>query len=291
MSAPRLVVSPRYGVGGKFPARKFVLAAEKLRGRLPFVEPEPPSKETLLLAHDAGWIDRVEKAALTRAETEAAELEVDADVSLAHRLAVGGTLLAARDALTRGVGLHSGGGAHHAFRDRGSGYCLLNDLACAGLALLKEGAIKRFAVVDLDVHQGDGTASILANEPRAFTLSLHQADLFPEKKRRSTLDVELRAGTADSEYLGILKDALKQAAAFKPDLVLYQAGVDCAFGDELGGLALTKEGLKRRDEAVREAFKNTAIAVTLGGGYRKNLGELASYHAQTLTTFSNLVLD
>lgn len=289
MAELRVVFSPRYAIGGAFPAKKFELAARRLSGRLPFVEPELPAREVVLLAHDAGWAGRVERAALTPAETEAAELDVDADVSLAHRLAVGGTLLAARDALARGVGLHAGGGAHHAFRDRGAGYCLLNDLACAGLALLKEGAIRRFAVVDLDVHQGDGTASILADEPRAFTLSVHQADIFPPVKQKSSLDVELRAGTADSAYLEALRGALARVMLFEPDLVLYQAGVDCAFGDELGGLALTKDGLRRRDELVRDACKGRPVAVTLGGGYRKNVDETAALHAQTLEVFAGTV--
>lgn len=284
----RLVFSPRYEIGGAFPARKFGLASKMLEGRVPLVEPDLPPREALRLSHHEGWLSRVERSALTREEEEQAQLSVTPDVSLAHRLAAGGTLLAARDALEQGVGLHAGGGAHHAFAGHGGGYCLINDLACAGLVLLKEGRVRRLAVVDLDVHQGDGTASILAGEPRAFTLSLHQRDLYPEKKQRSTLDVELPAGTRDEDYLKLLRLSLSRALAFEPDLVLYQAGVDCAAGDLRGGLSLTKEGLLERDELVRDACakKAIAVAVTLGGGYRKDVGETAGLHAQTLAAFA-----
>lgn len=288
---PKLVFSPAYVVeqdGHHFATRKFALAAGALSGRCELIEPKEPPRETLLSAHEKGWVERVVSARLSREEELRAELRVTPELSLAHRLAVSGTLLAAREALASGVGLHAGGGAHHAFFDGGEGYCLLNDLACAIKVLLAEGRIRRAAVVDLDVHQGNGTAAIFAGEPRAFTLSLHQRDIYPEKKQRGSLDVELPAGTGNDEYLAALRPALEQALAFKPELVLYQAGVDCAAGDRLGGLELTAAGLRRRDEAVLAACRERGIpvAVTLGGGYQAAVERTAALHSQTLEVFA-----
>lgn len=289
-SGPRLVFSPRYVVeepGHPFVTRKFALAAEALRGRCELVEPGEPPRELLLSAHEPGWVERVVSARLTREEESRAELRVTPELSLAHRLAVSGTLLAAQEALERGVGLHAGGGAHHAYPDHGEGYCLLNDLACALRVLLQEGRLRRAAVVDLDVHQGNGTAAIFSGESRVFTLSLHQRDLYPGVKERSSLDVELEAGTGDEAYLKALRPALERTLAFEPELIVYQAGVDCAGGDSLGELALSAEGLRRRDESVRDACRaaGVPIAVTLGGGYQGSAEATAALHAQTLGVF------
>ena len=181
-------------------------------------------------------------------------------------------------------------GAHHAFRDHGEGYCVLNDIAIAILKLRKEGSIRRAAVVDLDAHQGNGTASIFAGDPGAFTFSMHQADIYPEKKERSTLDIELRAGTADAEYYDRLCRGLKAVMDFKPELVVYQAGVDVWENDGLGGLKLTERGVLDRDMAVREAclLNHVPVVVTLGGGYGPTPEDTARLHARTLRLFAGI---
>lgn len=290
---PRVVFSPKYAVdygAHSFAAKKFSLAAERLRGRVEFVEPPEPTREQLLLAHSPLWVDKVLTASLTAADLKRLELPFSPEISLAHRLAVGGTLLAARHALERGVGLHCGGGAHHAHRDAGEGYCALNDLAVAVLALRAEGKIRRAAIVDLDAHQGNGTASILSREPDFFTFSMHQGDIYPDIKERSSLDVELEAGAGDAEYYDRLMGSLRAVMDFKPDLILYQAGVDPWEKDRLGGLALTERGLLDRDNAVREAcaLHGIPVVVTLGGGYGPAPEDTARLHAATLSLFAGL---
>jgi acetoin utilization deacetylase AcuC-like enzyme len=290
---PRVVFSPAYTVDygdHSFASKKFALAAAALKGKVDFVEPEEPSRDELLLAHDEAWVAKVLSGVLTAAETERLELPFSPEISRAHRLAVGGTLLAARRALETGTGLHCGGGAHHAFRDHGEGYCALNDIAVAILKLRTEGKLSRAAVVDLDVHQGNGTAAIFSGDESVFTLSLHQGDLYPEKKEKSSLDVELPAGTGDAEYYDALRRSLKAVMDFKPQLVVYQAGVDPWEKDRLGGLKLTERGLLDRDHAVRETcgLHGVPVVVTLGGGYGPAPEDTARLHARTLALFAGL---
>ena len=288
---PRVVFSPKYEVDygdHSFTTRKFSLAAQTLRSDVDLIEPTEPSRDDLLLAHDAVWTDKVIAASLTAADLKRLELPFSPAISLAHRLAAGGTLLAARHALEYSVGLHCGGGSHHAFRDHGEGYCVLNDLAVAILKLRAEGKIRRAAVVDLDVHQGNGTASIFAGDPDVFTFSMHQGDLYPERKEESSLDIELKAGTGDAEYYDKLRHGLKAVMDFKPDLILYQAGVDVWENDRLGGLKLTEGGILDRDAAVRDACRlhRVPVAVTLGGGYGPTPQDTARPHARTLKIFT-----
>lgn len=290
---PRLVYSPLYDVDyGEhvFSTRKFALAAQRLGEDAVLVEPQEPSREQLLLAHGADWVAKTYSGVLSAEERERLQLPFAPGIAQAHRLAAGGTLLAARHALERGVGLHCGGGAHHARRDRGEGYCAVNDLAVALLALKREGRIARAAVVDLDVHQGNGTAEILAGEPGLFTFSMHQADLYPVPKAKSTLDVELAAGTGDAEYYDRLGHGLREVFRSSPELVLYQAGVDPWEMDRLGGLKLTERGLLERDAAVLQACRanGVPVAVTLGGGYGPTPADTARLHAATLRLFAGL---
>lgn len=278
----RLVHSPRYVVDlGRhvFPARKFALAADLVP--LPRVEPPEPSREDLLRVHTAEWVDKVLSCRMTLDDEIAMELRLTPEVSLAHRLQAAGTILACRHALQYGAGLHAGGGSHHAFAGRAEGFCVLNDLACAARAVGK-----RTAIVDLDVHQGNGTAAILAGDQNVFTFSMHQAGLYPKVRERSSLDIEVPAGTRDAVYLERLRGGLKQVKDWGPELVIYQAGVDCAAGDLLGGLALTKEGLGKRDRLVKEMGVPTAV--TLGGGYMEDVNKTAELHAQTLKIFAGL---
>ncbi len=199
-------------------------------------------------------------------------------------------MLAARHALETGIGLHAGGGAHHAFRDHGEGYCAVNDIAFAILKLRAEGMTLRAAVVDLDVHQGNGTASIFANDHDTFTFSMHQYGIYPEVRRRSSLDIELVPGTGDAEYNDKLRRGLKVVMDFKPDIVIYQAGVDVWEHDSKGGLKLTEAGILERDRAVYEAClrHRAAVAVTLGGGYGPTPEDTARLHAATLKLFARI---
>jgi acetoin utilization deacetylase AcuC-like enzyme len=289
---PRLVFSPDYVVdigGHVFPTRKFALAAESLRGRVELVEPELPTRDELRLAHDEAWVEKVLAARMTLDDETRMELPFSPAVSRAHQRAVGGTILACRYALETGVGLHAGGGSHHAFADHGEGFCVLNDLAVGVLQMRREGRARRAAVIDLDVHQGNGTAAIFAGDADVFTFSMHQADLYPEVKARGSLDVELRAGTGDAAYLALLAEHLPAVLAARPQLAVYQAGVDAYEGDRLGGLRLSAQGLRRRDALVRDACRaaGVPVVVTLGGGYADTPETTARLHAATLETFLN----
>ena len=290
---PRLVFSSKYGVDygeHSFAGNKFVLTSKLLSPLVDLIEPADPSREDLLLAHDPVWVDKVLTSRLSAADVSRLELPFSPEISLAHRLAVGGTVLAARHALDLGIGLHCGGGAHHAFRDHGEGYCALNDIAVAILKLRAEKKIERAAVVDLDVHQGNGTASIFANDPQTFTFSMHQSDLYPEIKKKSSLDVELMAGTGDAEYYDRLRRSLKTVFESKPDIVIYQAGVDVWEHDTLGRLKLTERGILDRDTAVWETclLNRVPVVVTLGGGYGPTPEDTARLHARTLRLFGGL---
>lgn len=194
---------------------------------------------------------------------------------------VGGTLLTAELALQHGLACNTAGGTHHAHRDAGSGFCILNDLAVTALSLLDRGLCQRVLIVDLDVHQGDGTATLLAGEPRAFTLSLHCEDNFPARKATSSLDVPLPAGTDDDAYLAVLSQVLPTVlSSHAPDLVLYDAGVDVHGGDTLGRLALTDQGLWRREMCVLSSCLALGVPVAglVGGGYHPDLDVLAARH-------------
>ena len=206
---------------------------------------------------------------------------------------VAGTVLACRHALQVGVGLHAGGGSHHAFRDHGEGFCVLNDIAVGIMKMREDGRMRRAAVIDLDAHQGNGTAAIFAAEPETFTFSMHQMDVYPPAKQRSSLDVALAAGTGDAEYLARLAGSLPKVSAHRPELVVYQAGVDPWERDLLCGLKLTEKGLLARDTLVYESCRRRGIpvAVTLGGGYSRGSKETARLHARTLSVFAGISLN
>jgi acetoin utilization deacetylase AcuC-like enzyme len=292
LAAPRFVFSPEYVVdlgGHAFATRKFALAADLLRGRGEFVAPPPATREQLLLAHDEAWVEKVLSCRMTLDDEAAMELPFSPALSRAHQLAAGGTILACRDALERGVGLHCGGGSHHAFAGHAEGFCVLNDLAVGILQMRQERRLSRAAVIDLDVHHGNGTASLFAGDPDVFTFSMHQGDIYPAFKPKSSLDIGLKAGTADAEYLALLEENLPSIFAIHPELVVYQAGVDCFERDTLGGLKLTEDGLRRRDTLVRDACRKhgVPVAVTLGGGYAESAETTARLHARTLKVFAS----
>ena len=267
-----------------------MLSARALSPFADIIDPCEPARDDLLLAHDPVWVDKIMAGHLSAADVSRLELPFSPLIAAAHRLAAGGTTLACRHALESGAGLHCGGGAHHAFRGHGEGYCAVNDIAVAILKLRAEGKITRAAVVDLDVHQGNGTASIFAENPDVFTFSMHQADTYPEVKTKSSLDIEVLSGVGDAEYYDKLGHGLKAVMDFKPELIVYQAGVDVWQKDRLGGLALSERGVWERDAAVRDACRRhgVPVAVTLGGGYGPTPEDTARLHTATLKLFAGI---
>lgn len=289
----KIIWSPRYEVDiglHVFPTRKYRLIREALLAQGmaradQFVEPTMSSWEDLALAHSDGYLARIRDGTLSTAEQITLELPFSDHLREASRLCCGGTTEAARHALEHGVGIHLGGGFHHAFRGHGEGFCLLNDVAVALLVLLEEGRIQRAAVVDLDVHQGNGTASIFAGEPRVFTFSMHQERNYPAPKETSDLDIGLDNGIRNEEYLRILGGGLATTIQEQdPELILYLAGADPYVDDQLGGLALSRGGLEARDRMVMEECERLEIplAILLAGGYAKREEDTVAIHARTI---------
>jgi len=240
------------------------------------------TREQLALVHTAAYLDDFLTCRLTP-RTAASEFPLTPEIVRGFTRMAGGTILAARAALERGFAVNVGGGFHHAFADHAEGFCYLNDLAVALAVLLAEGTIARALVVDLDLHQGNGTAHIFGNEPRVFTFSMHQEDLYPVKQK-SDLDFGLRAGIGDRDYLRMLAltlpDVFERA---RPDLVLYQAGADPYEHDMLGDLGLSKDGLARRDALVLLTCARSGVpcAVTFGGGYASDPADTVDIHVAT----------
>jgi acetoin utilization deacetylase AcuC-like enzyme len=269
--------------GHPFPLYKYQGVAEALKGLLPVLPAPEVPKEALFLAHDARYLERLFREGLSRQES--LRLGLPYSPSLLRRAlhAAGGTLLAAADALRTGLGLNLAGGTHHAFPDRAEGYSLFNDVAVAVAWLRKGGFSGRVLVVDLDAHQGNGTAVFFQNDPTVYTLSLHGERNYPLKKERSDLDVGLPDGVGDEAYLRALDMALEKAWDFRPTLVFYNAGVDVLEGDRFGRLALSLEGVRRRDERVFRFAKalGVPLVVVMGGGYNRDPRLTVEAHAAT----------
>ncbi len=248
-------------------------------------EPEPASLETLSLVHSRGYIDAVCHDGLDGPALRRLGFPWRPELPERSRRTVQGTLEAATDALEHGAGLNLAGGTHHAYPDHGEGFCVFNDVAVALRALRRAGRLMRAVVVDLDVHQGNGTAAIFADDPDVFTFSMHGANNYPFRKERSTLDVELHDGCDDAAYLaaleGRLDDVLAQA---RPELAVYIAGADPYAGDRLGRLRLSIDGLRRRDRFVFSACRRRGlpVVVVLGGGYARDLADVVTIHAGTV---------
>ena len=210
---------------------------------------------------------------------------------LAGACSAGATLCAARDALVLGWSANLAGGTHHAFRDRGEGFCVFNDAAIAVRAMQAQAGLARVAVIDCDVHQGNGSASILRGDDSAFTFSIHGARNFPFEKEESDLDIELPDGTGDAEYLRQLERGLEEALArSRPQLAIYLAGADPHEGDRLGRLRLSKAGLARRDETVLGELRRRGVpvAIAMAGGYGRDLEDTVDIHATTVLTARRL---
>lgn len=272
----------------KFPVRKYGMLRNLLQhdGQFHFETAPLAELDTLEFAHDPHYVRSFVNGSLSPAVMRRIGLPWS-EVLVKRALAsVGGTLSAAFDALSTGWGGTLGGGTHHAFRCEGAGFCVFNDIAVAIHFLRHTGRIRRAAVIDLDVHQGDGTALIFRDDPGVFTLSIHCQSNFPFRKQQSTLDIGLPDGTEDSAYLLQLDAALPQVFAFQPDIIFYQSGVDGLQSDALGRLALTPQGLIQRDRKVFHAARSAGIPLTLtsGGGYSRPIELSAEAHANTYRT-------
>ena len=249
-------------------------------------EPAPVDDAVLGLAHDAQYIARLVSGDLSRKEITALGFPWSLEMVERSRRSVGATVMACEHALLGRVSVNLAGGTHHAHADRGEGYCCFNDAVVAIRVLQRDGRIARAAVVDLDVHQGNGTATMTQNDPSVFTLSLHGATNFPFRKARSSLDVELADGATDAEYLACLDAALRELdARFSPQLLIYLAGADPFEDDRLGRLALTKAGLRARDERVF-AFaraRELPVAVAMAGGYARTIEDTVEIQLATVS--------
>ena len=247
--------------------------------------PDPAPRDWIAAVHDADYVAAVFDGTLTREAERRIGFPVTPAMVARSRRVIGGTCLAARLALAGGFAANTAGGSHHALPGGGAGYCIFNDIAVAAARLLAERACARIAVIDLDVHQGDGTAAIFAGRDDVVTLSLHAAKNFPVRKAQSTRDVELPDAMADAAYLAVLAAELPAFLdTYRPDLVIYQAGVDPHAGDRLGRLALSDAGLAARDRFVAESCiaRGTPLASTLGGGYGVDRLAVARRHARSI---------
>ncbi len=293
MSSYRLYYSPYYyadiGEGHVFPIRKFelvrdlLLREETLRDNEIF-EPEPALIEDLLLVHTEDYITRLVSGELTAKEVR--KLGLPWSQSLVRRSlhAISGTINAARYALESGIASNLAGGTHHAYPDRGEGFCVLNDVAVAIRVLQREKLAERFLIVDCDVHQGNGTAFIFRDSPEVFTFSMHGAKNYPLFKEKSNLDIELADGTGDVEFLETLEQALPRIFLHNADVIFYLGGADPFEKDKLGRLNLSIEGLGKRDEIVLRFAKEhqTPIVTTMSGGYAVDINDTVEIHANTI---------
>ncbi|HVF88181.1 MAG TPA: histone deacetylase [Pyrinomonadaceae bacterium] len=295
----RVSYTPRYyadiGENHVFPIRKFELACRRLieEGTLQpaqVVEPQPTAVGDVLLVHTEDYITRLRAGTLTPREMRRLGLPWSKALVRRSFLATGGTINAARWALRDGVGSNLAGGTHHAFADRGEGFCVLNDVAVAIRVLRRDKLISRAGIVDCDVHQGNGTATIFAGDTDVFTFSMHGAKNYPLFKATSSLDVELEDGTCDDDYVEMLAHYLPKVFAFAPDIVFYLAGADPYAGDKLGRLALTIPGLRARDEFVLGACKAQSVPVVtvMSGGYATAINDTVEIHCNTIRAAQNI---
>lgn len=273
----------------RFPMGKYTRLMEMIResevnARAVFHAPAPASAEWLALAHERAYVDQVLACKVPAAIEREIGFPVSERVSLRAQLATAGTVMAARLALAEGLACNTAGGSHHARRAHGAGFCTFNDVAVASHLLLADGEVDRVLVIDLDVHQGDGTAEICAGVEAIRTVSMHSEKNYPVRKQTSSIDLALPDGVRDEVYLESLDWLLPQSIAdFSPDLVFYNAGVDPHENDRLGRLSLTDRGLKDRDRRVFSFFRqrNIPVASVLGGGYSRDIDAVAGRHLLT----------
>jgi acetoin utilization deacetylase AcuC-like enzyme len=297
--AYRIDIGPHIFPTVKFGMVRDALLGAGVAGLDDFVSPEPATWDDLALVHTPGYLDKVRSGRLSNEEIARLEMAWSEEMVEGFRLMAGGTLLAARlaveawqhlmaEAIARPgylvAGIHLGGGFHHAFADHGEGFCLFNDTAVAVRRLLADRAVRRVAIIDTDVHHGNGTASLLGTDPAVFTYSIHQEHNYPAHKPAGTLDRGLRDGAGDEEYLATLTADLPRVFDARPDLIFYIAGADPYEHDQLGGLRITRHGLRRRDRLVFSAAcrAGVPVVVLLAGGYARQIEHTIAIHAATV---------
>jgi acetoin utilization deacetylase AcuC-like enzyme len=297
----KLVYHPRYDLNlgpHVFPSEKYRLVVERLRAQNlvddgDFVAPEPARDEDVLRVHTAEYVRKLKTGQLSASELMHLEIPYSVETVEAFWLAAGGSILAARNALTDGFGVNIGGGFHHAYADHGEGFCMINDVAIAIRRIQADGEILRAMVVDTDVHHGNGTAAIFSHDSDVFTISIHQENNYPMAKPPSDIDMHLPDRTGDADYLAILEKHLVHALHdFHPELLFYVGGADPYREDKLGGLALTIEGLAKRDLLVFEHARRRAVpvAIALAGGYARRVEDTVTIHVNTILAARDLAL-
>jgi acetoin utilization deacetylase AcuC-like enzyme len=289
----RIAWNPEYAhtlpEGHRFPMEKYNLLPQQLihEGTIDtenLFRPRQALEEEVLHIHDKEYLHKLKSLTLDNREVRATGFPLSHELVQRELFITGGTIQAAAFAMQFGVAANVAGGTHHAYRDRGEGFCLLNDIAVGAAFAKKQLGVKKVLVVDLDVHQGNGTAKIFESDPSVFTFSMHGLKNYPHRKEHSDLDIALPDGTGDTEYLKILADTLPRLIdQTEPDLIFFQAGVDVLASDKLGRLALSISGCKERDKIVfSNAFRNKIpIVFTMGGGYSEKINTIIEAHANT----------
>jgi acetoin utilization deacetylase AcuC-like enzyme len=279
-----------------FPSQKFRLIYEMLlregyATEEDFLRPAPASDEDMLRVHTREWVQKLKTGTLTASDVMKLEVPYSPELVEAVWLAAGGTILAAQAALRDGFGSNLSGGFHHAYPGHGEGFCAIHDVAVAIRKLQADGAVKKALVVDTDVHHGNGTAAIFQNDPTVFTLSIHQLNNYPAYKPPSSLDLNMDDRVEDDEYLEALIPAVQRALdQFQPEILFYVGGADPYCEDQLGGLSLTKEGLKRRDRSVFEEARRRGVpvATTLAGGYARRVEDTVRIHVNAVLAAADI---
>lgn len=286
--------SARYTIplpdGHRFPIEKYALLRDRVlaEGLVPpshLHEPPRASREELLLVHTADYVDRISRGELSMQEMRTIGFPWSPNLIERSHRAVAGTCAAIAGALAHGIAINLAGGTHHAFPDHGEGYCVFNDVAVGIRVQQVAGTIRTAAIIDLDVHQGNGTHACFAADPSVYTFSMHGAHNYPFRKVAGDLDIGLNDGMGDDEYLALLSEALPRVlAASSPDLVVYLAGVDTHENDRLGRLGMTFEGIARRDHMVIQACRDVGIpvAITIAGGYGRDIATTVEAHTRTV---------
>jgi acetoin utilization deacetylase AcuC-like enzyme len=272
----------------KYRLVKSLLLEEGIVSEKDFVSPKSATDEDVLLVHTKAYVEKLKRGTLSTKDILILELPYSEELAAASWLGAGGTILSFRNAVEHGVGIHLGGGFHHAFPDHGEGFCVLNDIAIGIKRLLKDGRVRRVAVVDCDLHQGNGTAYIFRESPNVFTFSIHQENNYPMMKPTGDLDVGLRDGTGGQEYLAVLREKIPSILdSLKPDLVVYVGGADPYMRDQLGALKLTIQDLMTRDSLVYSMARerNIPVSLLLAGGYAYDVMDTVVIHSNSVRVF------